>query len=327
MNRAGETRKPSVSSARGSRGPGGRLTSAPAMRRDHTPALVSREEPPLLGRLPEQYFTRILGRGARRARSPARASSTSAAATRTCRRRRTRSRRCARRRARPRPGRPRLPAVPGRARAAGGDRRALRGRPRRRRSTPSARSRSSRARRPGSCSLRAAAPARRRRSWCPTPATRTTCRASRSPARAPCRCRSTASAGWQPDFDAVRGDAAALALLNYPSNPCAVCERAGHVRGGRRLRARDAARWLVHDLAYGFLAFDGRRARSVLEVEGAREVAAELWSPSKVYGMAGLARRLPRRQRRARRARAQTLRGPRRRGRLHAACSAGCRRR
>src|SRR5215212_8525717 len=43
----------------------------------------------------------------------------------------------------------------------------------------------------------------------------------------------------------------------------------------------------MHDLAYGFLAFDGRRARSVLEVDGAREVAVELWSPSKIYGMAG----------------------------------------
>jgi aminotransferase len=41
----------------------------------------------------------------------------------------------------------------------------------------------------------------------------------------------------------------------------------------------------VHDLAYGFLAFDGRRARSVLEVD--REHSAELWSPSKIYGMAG----------------------------------------
>jgi len=51
--------------------------------------------------------------------------------------------------------------------------------------------------------------------------------------------------------------------------------------------AHERGCWLVHDLAYGFLAFDGRRARSILEVEGAREVAAELWSPSKVYGMAG----------------------------------------
>ena len=45
--------------------------------------------------------------------------------------------------------------------------------------------------------------------------------------------------------------------------------------------------WLLNDLAYGFLAYDGRRAASVLESPGARDVAVELWSPSKIYGMAG----------------------------------------
>ena len=62
---------------------------------------------------------------------------------------------------------------------------------------------------------------------------------------------------------------------------------AGHVRGAPSRWAHERGSWLLNDLAYGFLAFDGRRARSVLEVDGAREVAVELWSPSKVYGMAG----------------------------------------
>src|SRR3954449_10199715 len=95
-----------------------------------------------------------------------------------------------------------------------------------------------------------------------------------------------AAAGWQPDFAAVAAERPALVMLNYPSNPCAVCEAPGTFEAAvAYARERDA--WLVHDLAYGFLAFDGRRARSVLEADGAREVAAELWSPSKVYGMAG----------------------------------------
>jgi aminotransferase len=93
-----------------------------------------------------------------------------------------------------------------------------------------------------------------------------------------------ATAGFQPDFDAVAGERPALVMLNYPSNPCSVCEHEGTFE-----RALDYARerdsWIVHDLAYGFLAFDGRRARSILEVD--RERSAELWSPSKVYGMAG----------------------------------------
>src|SRR3954471_22884095 len=93
-----------------------------------------------------------------------------------------------------------------------------------------------------------------------------------------------ASAGFQPDFDAVDGERPALVMLNYPSNPCSVCEHEGTFeRAVTYARERDA--WLVHDLAYGFLAFDGRRARSILEVD--RERSAELWSPSKIYGMAG----------------------------------------
>ena len=75
-------------------------------------------------------------------------------------------------------------------------------------------------------------------------------------------------------------------VLNYPSNPCAVCEAPGTFEAAVAL-AHERGAWLLNDLAYGFLAFDGRRARSVLEVDGAREVAVELWSPSKVYGMAG----------------------------------------
>jgi aminotransferase len=97
------------------------------------------------------------------------------------------------------------------------------------------------------------------------------------------------TAGWQPDFDAFPAAARerlALTLLNYPSNPVAACERDGTFERAVAF-AQETGSWLLHDLAYGFLAFDGRRARSVLEAEGAREVAVELWSTSKIYGMAG----------------------------------------
>ena len=94
------------------------------------------------------------------------------------------------------------------------------------------------------------------------------------------------STGFQPDLEAVARERPALTVLNYPSNPCATCARDGtfpaavdyvRERGGR----------LLHDLAYDRLAFDGRAARSVLATPGARDVAVELWSPSKVYGIAG----------------------------------------
>jgi L-glutamine---4-(methylsulfanyl)-2-oxobutanoate aminotransferase len=95
-----------------------------------------------------------------------------------------------------------------------------------------------------------------------------------------------AAAGWQPDLDALGTERPALVVLNYPSNPCAACEAPGTFEAALAW-AHECGAWLLNDLAYAFLAFDGRRARSVLEVDGAREVAVELWSPSKVYGMAG----------------------------------------
>jgi alanine-synthesizing transaminase len=45
--------------------------------------------------------------------------------------------------------------------------------------------------------------------------------------------------------------------------------------------------WLVHDMAYADLCFDGYVAPSVLEVANAKEVAVELFSMSKSYSMAG----------------------------------------
>jgi aminotransferase len=98
-----------------------------------------------------------------------------------------------------------------------------------------------------------------------------------------------ATAGHQPDFDAVPAaerERARLLVLNYPSNPCAVCAAPGTFDAAVAF-AREHGCWLLNDLAYGFLAFDGRRGTSVLEADGARDVAIELWSPSKIYGMAG----------------------------------------
>jgi aminotransferase len=92
---------------------------------------------------------------------------------------------------------------------------------------------------------------------------------------------------FQPDLDAVpAGARPALVVLNYPSNPCATCVRPGtFARAAAWARERGA--WLLHDLAYDRLTFGGHAAASVLAAEGTRDVAVELWSPSKVYGMAG----------------------------------------
>ncbi|HWH94192.1 MAG TPA: aminotransferase class I/II-fold pyridoxal phosphate-dependent enzyme [Baekduia sp.] len=99
--------------------------------------------------------------------------------------------------------------------------------------------------------------------------------------------RLTASTGFQPDFAAAATERdVALAVLNYPSNPTAALAAPGTLEAAVAFAHAHGA-WVLNDLAYGFLAYDGRRARSILEVDGGRDVALELWSPSKIYGMAG----------------------------------------
>lgn len=77
-----------------------------------------------------------------------------------------------------------------------------------------------------------------------------------------------------------------MLVLNFPGNPTTQCvdldffERVIEV-------AREHEIWVVHDLAYGEIVFDGYRAPSILQVPGAKEVAVEFYSLSKTYNMPG----------------------------------------
>ena len=51
--------------------------------------------------------------------------------------------------------------------------------------------------------------------------------------------------------------------------------------------AREHGTLIVHDFAYADLGFDGYKPPSILQVEGAKEVAVEIFSLSKSYNMAG----------------------------------------
>jgi aminotransferase len=93
-------------------------------------------------------------------------------------------------------------------------------------------------------------------------------------------------AGWAPDLGGVPAGRIAALYLNYPSNPCAACAPDGLFEEAVAWAARRGA-LVVHDFAYGDLVFDGRRPRSFLATDGAREVGVELFSMSKSYGMAG----------------------------------------
>jgi LL-diaminopimelate aminotransferase len=75
-------------------------------------------------------------------------------------------------------------------------------------------------------------------------------------------------------------------LLNYPSNPLsAVAPRSFFERLVNYARKYDLL--IVHDLAYSEMAFDGFRPNSILEIEGAKELAVEFHSLSKSFNMAG----------------------------------------
>ena len=45
--------------------------------------------------------------------------------------------------------------------------------------------------------------------------------------------------------------------------------------------------WIIHDLAYADIVFDGYKAPSILEVEGAKDIAVEFFTLSKSYNMPG----------------------------------------
>jgi len=93
-------------------------------------------------------------------------------------------------------------------------------------------------------------------------------------------------AGWAPDFAAAPRDDVAAVFLNYPSNPCAVCVPDGAFSAAVAY-AHETGASVVHDFAYGDIVFDGRTPSSFLAEPGAREVGVEMFSMSKTYGMAG----------------------------------------
>lgn len=89
---------------------------------------------------------------------------------------------------------------------------------------------------------------------------------------------------WSPDFDAA--PPARAVYLNYPSNPCAVCVAGGAFAAAVEYAERYGAA-VVHDFAYGDLVFDRREPESFLATPGAKDVGVEMFSMSKSYGMAG----------------------------------------
>jgi alanine-synthesizing transaminase len=77
-----------------------------------------------------------------------------------------------------------------------------------------------------------------------------------------------------------------MLILNFPSNPTAQCVELPFFERVVTI-AKEYGIYLVHDLAYADIVFDGYRAPSILEVPGAKDVAVEFFTMSKSYNMAG----------------------------------------
>jgi len=77
-----------------------------------------------------------------------------------------------------------------------------------------------------------------------------------------------------------------MLVVNYPGNPTAQCVELPFFE---RLVAfaKEHQIWVVQDIAYADLVFDGYVAPSILQVPGAKEVAVEFFSMSKSYNMPG----------------------------------------
>jgi alanine-synthesizing transaminase len=77
-----------------------------------------------------------------------------------------------------------------------------------------------------------------------------------------------------------------MLILNFPGNPTAECVELDFFERVVAI-CREHGIWVVHDIAYADICFDGYRAPSILQVPGAKDVAVECYSLSKSYNMPG----------------------------------------
>ncbi|MBN4052972.1 alanine transaminase [Gammaproteobacteria bacterium AH-315-K14] len=77
-----------------------------------------------------------------------------------------------------------------------------------------------------------------------------------------------------------------MLVLNFPGNPTTQCVELEFFEKVVAI-AKEHQIWVVHDLAYADIVFDGYKPPSIMEVPGAKEVAVEFFTLSKSYNMPG----------------------------------------
>ena len=77
-----------------------------------------------------------------------------------------------------------------------------------------------------------------------------------------------------------------MIIINFPSNPTTQSVTIDFFKKIVEIGKKYDI-WIIHDLAYADIAFDGYKAPSILEVEGAKDIAVEFFTLSKSYNMPG----------------------------------------
>ncbi|MDP7577687.1 MAG: aminotransferase class I/II-fold pyridoxal phosphate-dependent enzyme, partial [Pseudomonadales bacterium] len=75
-------------------------------------------------------------------------------------------------------------------------------------------------------------------------------------------------------------------IINFPGNPTAQCVELDFFEKVIMI-AKEHGIWVIQDLAYADLVFDGYKVPSILQVPGAKDIAVEFFSMSKSYNMPG----------------------------------------
>lgn len=77
-----------------------------------------------------------------------------------------------------------------------------------------------------------------------------------------------------------------MLIINFPGNPTGQCVELDFFERVIAI-AKEHDIWVIHDIAYGEICFDGYKAPSILQVPGAKDIAVEFYSLSKTYNMPG----------------------------------------
>jgi len=77
-----------------------------------------------------------------------------------------------------------------------------------------------------------------------------------------------------------------MLILNFPANPTTQCVELDFFEKVIAV-AKEHDIWVIHDLAYADIVFDGYKAPSILQVPGAKDIAVEFFTLSKSYNMPG----------------------------------------